>query len=80
MNVLLIFTKPLSAEEKLLVEKKFKEWADTGIEQGYGEGSIHYYDKFEWLANNAQLSLGWTWVMLIIPLWTFWLTQWIGWD
>jgi len=52
LNIEVQLTKSVSKQEKVRIEKGITEWADKGIEEGYGGGFIHHYDKFEWGKNN----------------------------
>lgn len=52
LNIEIRLIKSVSKQEKAGIEKAITEWADKGIEEGYGGGFIHHYDKLEWGKEN----------------------------
>lgn len=53
LNIEVQLVKSASEQEKAGIEKAIAEWADKGIEEGYGDGHVHYYDdEFQWSKDN----------------------------
>ena len=45
----IVYKELPSSEEQLKLKKAVEQWADKGIEEGYGEGVMHYLDEeFNW--------------------------------
>ncbi|MCX6727107.1 MAG: hypothetical protein NTY75_04890 [Candidatus Shapirobacteria bacterium] len=48
LNLEIHFLNPISVDIQKEIKEKISTWAQVGINQGYGDGNMHYEGKGEW--------------------------------